>query len=80
MENLNEISAKLRQSLTMSQSRVFLLANENQEFISVVCFLLVGDTFKNIEELKEAVENCVKDLDVSIRLIGDKGAITITPN
>jgi hypothetical protein len=80
MDKLNEISSRLRQCLSMPQSRIFLLANENQEFISVVCFFLIGDTFKNIEELKEAVEKCVKDLDVSIRLIGDKGAITITPN
>lgn len=79
MEKLNEITRKLKECLSMPQNRIFLLANENQEFISVICFFLVGDTFKNIEQLKEAVEKCVGDLNVSIRLIGDKGAITVTP-
>ena len=80
MEELNKISTKLRECLSMPKSRIFLLANENQEFISVVCFFLVGDSFSNIEELEVAVRKCVEDLNVTINIIGDKGAITITPS
>jgi hypothetical protein len=77
-EKLIEICNKLKKCIKNPNGRIYYSANELGELQSVLCFMLVGDTYKNLAELKKAVQDCLIDTPFSIDEI-NSGTLSIMP-
>lgn len=75
---MDELLIKVRDQLAKcnlaNETRLNLL-NRNSPNECLVCFLLVSDKFKNLEELLEAITNCLSTMSVSLSAINNSRVI-----
>jgi hypothetical protein len=78
-KELVEIEKKLRNCNIQNGANIYILSNGLNDYMSVGCFLTVGDKYKNLDELLSEIKNCLMDFKVHFHKVND-GVITIIPS
>ena len=77
-ENLILIRNLLLKNLKEPEDRLFLTANAvSREFESVLCCMLVGDCYKDIQALKVHVDEILEKVEVEIGFRNDSILVII---